>query len=252
MNKQSLKALIDLSPLSMNQIAKSAEINQGNLSSWFNQDRFMGEETISRLAEELGIGDGFLATDRVYIWRTGRDFVQLRLLLETYFVEPKIIPVVRKRARRYELPELFAQPMAIVVDDLGHKAFLMLRTSVVKDAIKDPLKLSWFSPEYLKGTTWLRPIRDDSRYPFPDPIQLPTDILRKWKNGEISKEAFSNELEKSDIITWQTIIDKCTEMALQPSTVYNWLPLIKSSSGLSLDNITREIESLCKSEGDGR
>lgn len=246
LDKTMLRALIDLSPKSMTQIAKDAQVNQANLSAWFSRDRYLSEEAIERVESQLGVETGQLSTDRVYVWRTGRDFGQLQHILDHFFVEPKLMPVVKCRARRYELTELFAQPMAIVFDEQGHRALLTLKTSVTKEIFKSSDSLPWFSPDFLAGTSWLRPVQDESHYPFPEPLQIKTADFQQWKKGDISISHFNELLKASDTFSWQMIIDEATGMGIDAAEVIGWLPLIKNAESMNQDDIQKWIDSHIK------
>ena len=246
LDKTLLRALIDLSPKSMTQIAKDAQVNQANLSAWFSQDRYLSEEAIERVESQLGVETGQLSTDRVYVWRTGRDFGQLQHIFDHFFVEPKLMPVVKSRARRYELTELFAQPMAIVFDEQGHRALLTLKTSTTKELFKEANSLPWFSPDFLAGTSWLRPIQNDSRYPFPEPLQIKAADYQQWKKGTVSVTSFNELLKTKDMISWQMLIDEATGMGLEAADVIDWLPLIKDADSMNQGDIQKLIEAHIK------
>ena len=243
LDKTLLRALIDLSPKSMTEIAKSAEVNQANLSAWFTQGRYLSEDAISRIESQLGAETGQLSTDKVYVWRTGRDFRQLQQILDHFFVEPKVMPVVKSRIRRYELTEMFAQPMAIVVDAQGHRALITLKTSTTKDLFKGANSLPWFSPDYLVGTSWLQPPQADSRYPFPVPLQIDAAEYQQWKKGVVSTQSFNALLKTTDEICWQMVIDEATELGLSAGEIIGWLPLIKRAKNIPQNDIQKWIDS---------
>lgn len=242
--KTQLRALLELGSESMANIAKRAHVDQGNLSAWFTQDRYMSEEAISRITHELGVEDEELKTDRVYVWQTTRNFDQLQLLLDTFFRNPRLMPLNKIRIRRYELAELFERPMAVITDDDGHKVFVMLKTSAIKDAFASSKTLPWFSPDYLRGTAWLKPIQDESVYPFPEPLQLPTQTLNAWKKGVVSIDEFNVLLQVTEKISWQQLFEKATEMDLEPANIWPWLDAIKSARGLSAEKLESKLENL--------
>lgn len=213
----------------MTKVAKLAAVDQANLSAWFTQDRYLSEDAIERVRFVVGMDNEDLTVDQVFVWRVGRDFSQLQHLIKTYFDKPKLMPLVKKRVRRYELNELFSQPMATLTDECGHKALLILKTSTVKDLISDAKKLPWFSPEYLKGTEWLKPIQDDSQYPFPSPLQASAASIQEWKKGNITIKDFNELLIAADMVSWQQVIESAIELGLEPKEVMSWLPIAKAS-----------------------
>lgn len=229
MNKSAVKALIDLSPVSMTKIAKVAAVDQANLSAWFTQDRYLSEDAIERVKFVVGLDNEDLTVDKVFVWRVGRDFSQLQHLIKTYFDKPKLMPLVKKRVRRYELSELFSQPMATLTDESGHKALLILKTSTVKDLVSDAKKLPWFSPEYLEGTEWLKPIQDDNQYPFPTPLQATAAEIQEWKKDNITIKGFNELFVAIDMISWEQVIESANEMDIKPESVMGWLPAIKAA-----------------------
>lgn len=222
-NKITMRALIDLSPISMTKIANHAGVDQANLSAWFTQDRYLSDDAIERVKFVLGVDDDQLTTSKVFVWRVGRDFGQLQHLVKTCFDKPKLMPLVKKRVKRYELSDLFSQPMATLTDESGHKALLILKTSTVKDAMSDARKLPWFSPEYLEDTEWLKPIQDNSRYPFPPPLQASAEAIHEWKKGFISITDFNEMFRGANVISWEQVIDAATELGLKPAQVMDWL-----------------------------
>lgn len=245
-DKEALKALIDLSPVSMTQIAKQAGVNQANLSAWFTQSRYLSDEAITRVEDQLGVEGEALSTDRVYVWRTGRDFGHLQMILNQFFVKPKIIPVVKERAKRYELSDLLTQPMAIVVDEEGRRALVTLKTSTTKEIFKDAGSLPWFSPDYLSGTSWLRPVDEDGIYPFPEPYQIKAAEFQRWKKGTVSVADFNELLKSSDAVSWQMMIDEATTLRLDAADILGWLPLIHDAEKMSKAGILEWIESHIK------
>ncbi|WP_439503068.1 helix-turn-helix domain-containing protein [Methylophaga sp.] len=248
--KEALKALIDLSPVSMTQIAKHAGVNQANLSAWFTQNRYLSDEAITRVEEQLGVEADALSTDRVYVWRTGRDFSQLQLLLNQFFVKPKIIPVVKERAKRYELSDLLTQPMAIIVDEEGHRALVTLKTSTTKEIFKNAGSLPWFSPDYLPETSWLRPVEEDSIHPFPKPFQIKATEFLRWKKGAVSVADFNELLKSADAVSWQVLIDEATELVVGAADILGWLPLIRDAEIMSKSDILEWIERHIKQDAD--
>lgn len=248
--KEALRALIDLSPVSMTQIAKQAGVNQANLSAWFTQNRYLSDEAIIRVEEQLGVEGDSLSTDRVYVWRTGRDFSQIQMLLNQFFVEPKIIPVVKERAKRYELSDLLTQPMAIVLDEEGHRALVTLKTSTTKEIFKDSGSLPWFSPDYLSGTTWLRPVEKDSIYPFPKPFQIKAAEFQRWKKGAVSVADFNQLLKSTDAVSWQLVIDEANKLGLDAAGIMEWFPLIRDAETMNKSDILKWIESHIKQHAD--
>lgn len=95
-NKITMRALIDLSPISMTKIANHAGVDQANLSAWFTQDRYLSDDAIERVQFVLGVDDDRLSTSKVFVWRVGRDFRQLQHLVKTCFDKPKLMPLVKK------------------------------------------------------------------------------------------------------------------------------------------------------------
>ena len=215
MDKSVLSALIALSPSSMTKIARSAEIDHSNLSTWLRDLRVLSEDAQQRLADVLGLAGEELATDRVFFWKTDRDFDSLQLVLDNLVNNAKLIPLVKQRGKRYDFADLFAQPMAALVSDVGLRAVLFLKTPIVKD-IKYAGELPWFSPKFLVGTSWLRDLDDKS---FPEPIQLDKALYQRWKNGTITVDEFNALLSETNAVAWSTVIDKALSLNLTPEQV---------------------------------
>lgn len=230
--KNVLKAMIDLSPVSMTQIAKTANVNKGNLSAWFTQGRSIGESSIERIEDILGIESGQLLTDRVYPLITNRDFTQLQHVLDAFFVEPQIMPVVCQRYRAYEFSELLDVPMAILVDAQGLRAVLIMKTLTSDEFLKNSRKLPWFSPEHLQGSQWLFPIEDGDS-PFPTPLQVRKDIYQRWKKGEVTTESFDELMENAKEITWDVVLEQAKVLNLTPADLLKWLPLVMNAKAIA-------------------
>jgi hypothetical protein len=218
-DKQMLKALIELSPASMSQIAREADVNQANLSAWFTQDRKISEDSVLRVEQQLGLDADELSTDRVFTWRTDMDFELLQMVLDRFFDNPKLMPIVKKRVRPYTLEDLYSQPLALVVDDVGHKAVLIMKyTESEKVLILGP-KVPWFSPDFLKGTTWL--LEGDSDTPdCPGLAKVSTELFQALKKGNGTLENVRQMLNATNTIDWQDVIELAKNKNLGPYDVY--------------------------------
>lgn len=213
MNKNILSALIGLSPDSMTAIAKQADVDQGNLSAWLKDQRPLSYEAQIRLESILGLDDGVLATDRVFFWQTDRNFELLQTVLNEIFPDAKILPVVKARAKRYDLSDLFAQPMSVLTNDRGQRAVVMLKTPIIKD-LQYGSNPPWLSPEFIKGTSWLKPVDTSSKYPFPAPLQLDKTMYIRWKKGNITIDEFNQLLLSEQAVSWNTVADEAERLGV--------------------------------------
>lgn len=247
-NKETIRTLIELSPMSMTKVAKKANVDQGNLSAWFTQDRYMSEEAIERIEENVGIEGSGLSKDRVFVWRVGRDFSALQKLIDRYFSSPQLMPVVKKRIRRYELSELFAKPMATLTDSKGHRALLILKTSSLKEWHQAAKQLPWFSPDFLHGTSWLQPVQDN-QYPFPAPLQLKADDIQAWKNGDVSVEDFDALFIQDVSASWDQVIEQAENLGLDATTIMSWLEIIRDKN-ISTDDVKIQLANLSQATHD--
>lgn len=222
MDKQILKALIELSTVSMSQIARDAGVNQANLSAWFTQDRKISEESVLRVEKEVGLDGDELSTNRVFTWRTDMDFSELQMVLDRFFDNPKLMPIVKKRVRPYSVEDLYSQPLALVVDDVGHKAILIMKyTESEKVLILGP-KVPWFSPDFLKGTSWL--LEGDSDTPdCPGLAKISTELFQNLKKGKGTLENVRQMLNATNTIDWQDVIELAKNKNLGPDDVYELL-----------------------------
>lgn len=213
MNKNILNALIGLSSDSMTAIAKQADIDQGNLSAWLKDQRTLSYEAQIRLESALGIDNDVLMTDRVFFWQTDRNFDLLQLVLNEIFPDSKILPVVKARAKHYDLSDLFAQPMSVFTNERGHRAVVMLKTPIIKD-LQYGSSLPWLSPDFLQGTTWLNPVDANSKQPFPTPLQLDKSMYIRWKKGNITINEFNQLLLSEQAVTWNTVADEAQRLGV--------------------------------------
>jgi len=222
MNKEILAALISLSPLSMTLIAKQAKIDQGNLSIWLKDDRSFSYAAQQRLESVLGIEEGLLVTDRVFFWKTDRDFSALQTVLDNVFPNAKLQPVVKTRVKRYDLSDLFSQPMTMLTNELGHRAVILLKTPLVQE-LKNAANPPWVSPEFLKGTEWLYSLDESQKYPYPEPLQLEKEMYVRWKKGDIGQVEFNQFLSMKQAVTWSTIVDEAIRLSVSPEQLLELL-----------------------------
>ncbi|MBL1319556.1 MAG: hypothetical protein COA63_000655 [Methylophaga sp.] len=220
MNKDILTALIELSPLSMTKIAVLAEIDQGNLSYWLKDKRTLSSEAQHRLTVVLGVEGGELVTDKVFFRKTERDFSRLQQVIDSLFSKAKIMPLVKQRVKRYELSDLFAQPMTALTNNSGQRAVIVLKTPIVKD-LKYSGELPWLSPVFLAGTAWLQEIENGSSMPFPTPVQLDKAMYQRWKSGDIKVDEFNVLLSETQSVTWNTVIDEAIRRNMSPEQLLN-------------------------------
>lgn len=219
MDKQILKALIELSPVSMSQIARDADVGQANLSAWFTQDRKISEESVLRVEKQLGLDGDELSTDSLFTWRTDMDFQLLQMVLDRFFDKPKLMPIVKKRVRPYSLEDLYSQPLTLVVDDLGHTAILIMKYTESENVRIIGSKVPWFSPEFLKGTSWL--LEGDNETPdCPSLTKVSTELFQALKKGKGTLKDVRKLVKSTNTIDWQDVIELAKNHNLGPDDVY--------------------------------
>lgn len=221
MDKKIIKALLDLSPRSMSSVAEEAGVNQANLSAWFTQDRSISDDAIERVEKAIGIVNDDLATDRVFVWRTEFNFRTLQMLLDQFFEAPKLILIVKKRIRPYHLMEIYSQPLALVFDDVGHTAILIMKpTESHKMLIIGP-NVPWFSPRFLKGTSWHA--GGEGPDDIPQMAYVETPLYQHLKKGDVNKGDVSQIMDSLELTTWNDVIDKAKSKYLTPKAVMDLL-----------------------------
>jgi transcriptional regulator with XRE-family HTH domain len=217
MNKHVIAALISLSPLSMIKIANQAEIDPGNLSAWLKDKRVMSEEAQQRLVAVLGIENDVLVTDKVFCWQTDRDFSDLQLVLDSVFHNAQIISLAKARQRHYTLDDLLAQPMAALINDAGIRAVVVLKTPFLKE-LKSFSNPPWLSPEFLMGTSW-----SDGKSSVSDIVQLPAEVFKRWKSGNVAVDEFNDILLQRSKVSWQTLIELAERKGISTEQIFDWL-----------------------------
>lgn len=221
-DKEILKALIELSPVSMAQIARDADVDQANLSAWFTQDRKISADSVLRVENQLGVDGDELSTDRVFTWRSDLDFRLLQVVLDRFFENPMLIPIVKKRVRPYAVEDLFSQPLALVMDDVGHKAVLIMKyTESGKILIIGP-KVPWFSPDFLRGTSWLQKGDSDSKG-CPGMAKVSTALFQELKKGNVKADDFREMIASINTTDWQDVIELAKNKNMSPDAVYQLL-----------------------------
>lgn len=221
LDKTTIKALLDLSPRSMTKIAEEAGVNQANLSAWFTQDRYISEAAIDRVEKSLGVIGDDLSTDQVFVWRTDFNFETVQMLLNRFFDDPKIVPIVKKRVRSYELTDLYSQPLALVIDDIGHVAILIMKFTESGQSRIIGSKVPWFSPEFLKGTDWFSKI--DASTGLPVMAQIDTPLYQHLKKGDVIQSDIKQIIGSLETISWHDVIELARSKNMDPQAVYDLL-----------------------------
>lgn len=215
-----LKALLDVSPLSLSETARRAELSKGGLSVFARGKGYLGDIALERVLAVLGVQNGSLDPSRVHYWIVGADVEPLKQVCEMLFLGGGEIAGLWREGRegldlrRAVDPGLWAL--------YGSHARVVLKRKALAGSMPHA---GLIGPENLPNFKW----RGGKVGPR-QMVSIPSPDFDQWSAGDVAPQQFDQLLLGTGKPTWEDVMQYARAQKWNPSYVLNLFEQARSAS----------------------
>lgn len=215
-----LKSLLDLSPLSLSEVARRSSLNKGGLSVFARGRGYLGDSALERVFDVLGVSNGGLDPSRVHYWVIGADVNALRDVCKILFPSGGEIAGLWREGsegvdlRRTADPGLWALCQG--------SARVVLKRKIFSGSMPHA---GLVGPETLPNFRWRGGRAGASLM-----VSIPSDDFDRWAKGDVAVDEFDRLLGSNIVATWEDVRRAAGERKLTPSDVLKMISRAKKGT----------------------